>query len=142
MITESRFLTPLRLESIEDKEGAWWLLYPLVYQSVLLQRIFTVPCGTYTDLASVPRIPIIYSLWGNRAHHEAVLHDFGFRVGSGLTFMEANRLFLEAMHVRNKPGYIRYPMFWAVCSPIALMSYNSRDIGYNLKQPPFPKSLP
>jgi hypothetical protein len=38
-----------------------------------------LPTGFQSDGASVPRVPIIYSIWGDRAHREADLHDFSYR---------------------------------------------------------------
>jgi len=114
MITESKFLSTLKIESREDSENIWVLTAPLIYQSKVLDKIIEVPVLFQTDLASVPRIPFIFEAWGNRAHYEAVLHDFGYRIDSGLAFMEANDLFLEAMMVRGKTTGIRYPMYWGV----------------------------
>lgn len=95
---------------------------PLVYYSKLFGRC-EAGKGFECDFASVPRLPIVYSVWGNRAHREGVLHDWAFRknainpkTGKPFTFMEANRLFLEAMECRRKPFYIRYPMYSAVCA--------------------------
>ena len=38
-----------------------------------------LPTGFQSDGASVPRVPIVYSIWGDRAHREADLHDFSYR---------------------------------------------------------------
>ncbi len=112
----SRFISHLNMKPKTDSSNTWVLTTPLVYASDLVGRV-TVPAGFETDLASVPRIPIIYSMWGNRAHREAVIHDYLFRIGSILKvdFAIANKVFLEAMEVRRKPWYIRYPMHWVVC---------------------------
>ena len=37
---------------------------------------FTVPMGSTTDLASVPRLPGAYLLFGGRARRSAILHDW------------------------------------------------------------------
>ena len=66
-----------------------------------------------TDLASVPRIPVIFSMWGNRCHHEATIHDLLY--GTHLTSKkDADLIFLEAMKARGKPLWIREPMYLAV----------------------------
>jgi hypothetical protein len=108
------FISPLRTDLIDD--CYWRLVSPLVYNSKQFGTIM-VPAEFETDLASVPRIPIIYELWGNRAHREAVLHDFVYCYDSEphLSFMDANGLFLEAMNSRNVPVHIRYPMYTGVC---------------------------
>ena len=118
---KSQFLTELDIGLCPSNEGIWWLRTPLVYYSDLLKTEIVVPPAYidvkfYTDLASVPRIPIIYELWGNRAHTEAVIHDFLFCKNSfpSVSFVMANRIFLEAMQVREKPAYISYPMFTGV----------------------------
>lgn len=112
----SRFISHLNMKLKIDTSNTWVLTTPLVYLSDLVGRV-TVSAGFETDLASVPRIPIIYSMWGDRAHREAVIHDYLFRIGSvpEVSFSVANRVFLEAMDVRAKRWYIRYPMYWAVC---------------------------
>ncbi len=112
----SRFITSLDMKLKIDTSNTWVIMNPLIYGSDLIGPV-TVPAGFETDLASVPRIPIIYSLWGNRAHREAVVHDYLFRIDSvpKVSFAMANKVFLEAMEVRGKSWYIRYPMYWAVC---------------------------
>jgi hypothetical protein len=86
----------------------------------------TVPQYFYTDLASVPRLPIAYTMWGDRAHREAVLHDYLYRtdclvndlttgdVYKGVTREFADDMFLEAMRSRHQPFYVRYPMWMGV----------------------------
>ena len=108
---KSEFLTPLRLESLDD--GTWRLLEPLNYNSQIYNGTIIVSKKFTTDLASVPRLPFIYNLWGNRAHYESVLHDWLYQ-----TYLVrkpiADKIFLEAMKVRKKPLWIREPMYLAV----------------------------
>lgn len=112
----AKFLTPLCVDLSEDSDCIWILNKPLVYNSDLVGQV-VVPAGFNSDLASVPRVPFVYSMWGGRSHHEAVVHDLLFRIDAKpeVSWMNANRVFLEAMKVRNKPFHIRYPMFWGVC---------------------------
>lgn len=86
------------------------LLSPLKYGPI------TVPEGFQTDVASVPRIPIIYMLWGDRAHREAVLHDYLYCIDSDpvMTRCEADSTFKEAMISRGQPWRIYYPMWLGV----------------------------
>lgn len=125
----SEFLTELDFKISPSNENVFILKAPLVYYSSLLGREITARDGFNTDLASVPRIPIIYELWGNRAHYEAVIHDLLFRKDSEpvVPFMTANRVFLEAMECRGKPYRIRYPMFWGVCIG-AYPAYHKRRV--------------
>lgn len=125
----SKFLSELNIIEIGDK--LWELHRNLIYQSDLLERTLVVPKGFVTDLASVPRIPIAYQAWGGRCHREAVIHDFLYRIDSKpvVSYMIANRVFLEAAKARNKAWFIRYPMFWGVCLG-GWMSYHRKVVGY------------
>lgn len=109
------FLNDLDIRLTED--GTWRLIRPLHYRSEIAGDI-VVPSGFLTDFASVPRLPFVYETWGNRAHREAVVHDYLYRINSFpvVSFMTANRVFLEAMESRGVSWLIRYPMFWAVCA--------------------------
>jgi len=108
----SRFLTPL---DMRDNEGAadekWVLLAPLVYESDVAGRIITVPAGFPTDLASVPRLPIVYSLCGNVARRAAVVHDYLYTSGRAPRAV-ADAVFLEASAVIGVAGWRRWLM-WA-----------------------------
>lgn len=112
----SEFVTSFVIEGKKGSDGIWILRNPLIYRSDLAGRI-TIPMGFETDLASVPRVPFVYSLWGGRAHREAVVHDYLFRLDASpeVPFSIANKVFLEAMWARQKPSYIRWPMYWGVC---------------------------
>jgi len=111
----SKFLTNLSVELKEDSR-VWIVTFPLIYASDLIDQVL-VPEGFETDFASVPRIPLIYSMWGDRAHREAVLHDYLFRSDSlpETSFDVANEVFLEAMAACDKSWLVRYPMYWGVC---------------------------
>jgi hypothetical protein len=109
----SKFLTDLDVLCIDD--GAWCLDAPLAFESDIL-GVIEVPRGFETDFASVPRIPVFYMLFGDRAHREAVLHDFLFRIDCKppASYSQANRVFLEAMEERGKPFYVRWAMYMGV----------------------------
>lgn len=102
---------------------------PLHFYSQLLRKVVEVPVGFETDLASVPRIPIVFALWGGMVHREGVLHDYLFRIGIPFecTFSQANKVFLEAMKSRNKPFYIRWPIYSGVVIG-GYPSYHKRNI--------------
>ena len=110
----AEFLSNLDIELVSETE--WRLTAPLAYQSDIVGRI-VVPLGFVTDLATVPRVPLVYWFWGSRAHREAVVHDYLCRIGSvpDVSYTETNMVFFEAMTARNKPWYIKYPMYWGVC---------------------------
>jgi hypothetical protein len=112
---ESKFITEL-CATLIDEDTIWVLHEPLVYDSKLLNCRITVPEGFQTDLASVPRVPILYLKWGNRAHREAVIHDYLYRIDSIpiVTFSQANKVFREAMIARGKPEDIHEGMYQGV----------------------------
>jgi len=109
----SKFLTELDVRLRDNK--IWVLDSSLAYESNLVGRI-EVPIRFETDFASVPRLPVIYLLWGDRAHREAVLHDYLYRMDSIplVSFSTANKVFLEAMKIREKNWFVRWPMFLGV----------------------------
>lgn len=130
---KSEFLTPLNYRPIDDKE--YVLLSDLVYRSALLGGTITMPKGFVFDGASVPRIPIVYMLFGDRAHYEAVPHDFGYRSPGHivqvdrpngvvdlvlLTKKMCDDIFLEAMKVRQeeyeKNGIVKHRKGWFIRS--------------------------
>ena len=109
----ARFLGDLELceadENVDD--GTWRLREPLSYSSVVANRVITVPAGFRTDLASVPRLPVVYWLCGGRANKPAVVHDFLYTEGF-LAREIADAVFLEAMEVVGVPVVYRRLM-WA-----------------------------
>jgi hypothetical protein len=122
---KSGFQTALCTELKEGSDGIWIVTKPLKYWSELLNCLIVVPHwfeteGTNdffeTDYASVPRVPIVYEAWGNKAHREATLHDYLYRIDSNplVTRKEADNVFLEAMLSTGKPKRIAYPMYWGV----------------------------
>lgn len=72
-----------------------------------------MPAGFVTDFASVPRVPVVYTAFGDRAHRESVVHDYLYQthlVKKGV----ADRIFLEAMKTRKKSLWVRLGMYWGV----------------------------
>jgi hypothetical protein len=113
---KSEFLTDLVIELV-DEDKIWVLHERLSYWSEELNCQIDVEAGFQTDLASVPRVPVLYLKWGNRAHREAVIHDYLYRINSipVVTFDQANRVFREAMIARGKPKDIYEGMYKGVC---------------------------
>lgn len=127
-----KFLTELKAPLKDGSDEIYVLESPLKYASDLV-GVITVPAGFETDLASVPRLPVLYTLWGGRAHREAVLHDYLYRTDAfpSVEFDQANRVFFEAMTVRDKSWWVRYPMYWGVCLG-GRTSYHKRKVGDKL----------
>jgi hypothetical protein len=111
----SRFLTPLRLERIEDSSadgrGTWRLLADLVYESDVAGITITAPEGFITDLASVPRIPVAFMLTGATGHAAAVIHDACY-TRHWVTRAMADDIFYEALLVLGVPKW-RATLMWA-----------------------------
>lgn len=83
----------------------WRLNSDLVFYSAKFSLLITVPKGFVTDFASVPRVPIVFTLTGDTAHRAATIHDFLYSVkgkigGSRkiiLSRKECDAIFYEAM---------------------------------------------
>ena len=114
---KSIFLSKLDI-LLDVNDCSWTLAAPLQYYSEMLNSLIIVPTGFQTDLASVPRFPLVFDVWGARAHRESVIHDYLYCVGAfpDVTYAQANQIFLEAMKSRGVHWYIRWPMYLAVCA--------------------------
>ena len=104
------FITDL---DVRSKGEQWELLAPLIFESDEYGEII-VPKGFKTNFASVPRIPLVYAMFGNTSHKSATLHDFLYSKGTQFSRAAADALFIEAMKSRGQSKWRRYPMWWAV----------------------------
>lgn len=98
----STFTTPADLRMLGNYR--WQLLAPFEYHvgAFPSPRVITVPVGTVTDLASVPRL-----LWSIFPPHgkwakAAIIHDYLYSKRL-VPRKEADRIFLEAMEVLGVP---------------------------------------
>jgi hypothetical protein len=108
----AKFLTELVLKEADGlDDGEWILGSALVYQSDVADTVFVVPAGFKTDLASVPRIPIVYDLCGDTSSKAAALHDFLYSTHP-VTREMADAVLREASAVTGVPGWRRWLM-WA-----------------------------
>lgn len=128
----AKFLTELDARLLDD-DRIWELDLPLVYESDILKCTISVPRGFQTDFSSVPRVPVAYWFFGDRAHRESVIHDYLYRTDSlpMVQRHQADSVFYEAMNVRNKGIFVRYPMFWGVRLG-GRSSYHKRKVGDKL----------
>lgn len=94
------FIPPsLRLDRVGAPDsGRWALVRSFTFYSAKLGRAFTVPKGFHTDLASVPRLPLMYWLCGATADEAAVIHDFLYATQL-VTRAQADDVFAEAIGV-------------------------------------------
>jgi hypothetical protein len=108
----SGFLNRVDLEAATDQDdGKWILVKPLIYQSDVAKQTFVVPAGFQTDLASVPRLPVIYLLTGDTSSAAAVVHDWLYTSHQVPRAM-ADAVLREASQVTGVPGWRRWLM-WA-----------------------------
>ena len=127
----AKFLTELDVRLL-DADKIWVLDSPLIYRSDLL-GIIAVPAEFQSDFASVPRLPLFYTLFGDRAHRESVIHDYLYRSDSfpSLSRSQADDVFLEAMRCRGKGFFVRYAM-WTGVQAGGWTAYHKRNVGDKL----------
>ena len=99
---KSQFLTPLKVELVDQRQGLWKLTAPLVFWSGFFGQKIEVPDGFVTDFASVPRIPVAYLLAGGDFQAPATLHDYLYRSGI-VTRAIADGMLSEACVVSGVP---------------------------------------
>lgn len=95
--------TRLRVEEAghdSSHRAVWELLEPLVFESRALSAAgattIVVPPVFRTNYASVPRLPLVFLMAGDRAHKEAALHDWLYTVHTYEREL-ADAVFLEAL---------------------------------------------
>ncbi|MCC7310789.1 MAG: DUF1353 domain-containing protein [Sulfuritalea sp.] len=104
MIVE--FPTTLDVRFHHRPEGVRWeLLSPfvtIVNPHTPEQRIIRTQPGFMTDFASVPRLPLVYLAYGNKAHLPAIPHDQLYREGG----TEADRGFADNVFLHGMLGTV------------------------------------
>lgn len=110
----SRFLTRLVIENATGcDDGRWRLVADLLYQSDVVGAVITVPRGFVTDLASVPRLPVVYWLTGGTSNEAAAVHDWLYTTKL-VTRAVADRVLREASAATCVPVWRRWLMYWGV----------------------------
>lgn len=94
----------------EHVEGDKWRLTKPLFYFHRSGKIFIVPAGFECDGDSVPRIPLVYSMYKGRAIQAAWVHDYLYQNQRGKGF--ADWIFLDAMEDQGLPARIRYPIYW------------------------------
>jgi hypothetical protein len=107
----SAFLTPLRMEKTDGDR--WILTDALIYQSDVANQTFVVPRGFETDLASVPRLPVIFWLTGATSEKAAVVHDWLYSTRTVPRKM-ADDVLAEASKAMGVPAWRRGLMWLGV----------------------------
>ncbi len=114
----SAFKTDLVTECVSDTaasgRGIWRVVQPFVYQSDILGRDIMVEPGFLTDYASVPRVPVLYLLFGDTSHRAAVIHDWLYHHHEICDEQTANRVLLEASTVEGIARWRRLGIYLGV----------------------------
>ena len=101
----SEFRSSLEIKLIcpwaNEGRGEWEYLSDLRYYSDLLQEEVIVYKGFRFDMASVPRLPLAFALYGGRYVRPAGVHDL-FCYNGAIPREVADKVFLEAMRVENE----------------------------------------
>lgn len=109
-----RFRSKLRMEVADHQDnGKYIVLEPLVYDSIAAGQTIIVPPGFQTDLASVPRLPLVYWLTGATSTEAAVVHDYLYSTGI-VPRDVADEVLSEASRVTAVPAWRRGLMWSAV----------------------------
>lgn len=76
---------------------------------------FIIPEGMITDFASVPRIPVAYLLFADKAKKSAVWHDWIYgNAPEGFTRKMADEAFLCGMESEGLGYFTRHAMYMGV----------------------------
>lgn len=121
------FISPMCAVPLGLKDGrtVWEQRHnPLIWDCD--QYRIEIMAGVQSDFCSVPRLPVVYSIWGDKAHHEGMLHDYTYRKDcqvyvksnkawvTGMPRDAADALFRKAILSRGYSRAIAYPMWLAV----------------------------
>ena len=110
---EMPFLTAIDLRNDTYNEKNWIVLSVLMYDNKRFGDVDSIPKGFVSDLASVPRVPVAYEMFGGRGNGPAVIHDWNYRTGFR-SRVASDLTFLDGMKDINLPWYIREPMYLGV----------------------------
>lgn len=112
---KNQFITDLCIKTVgeDDEQEKWVLTAPLIFESKRLGCPIIVPSGYHTDLASTPRLPLVYWLFGNTARKAAVLHDFLYGTAM-VTRSMADAIMRDAAEATNVSWLRRWGMWAAV----------------------------
>lgn len=108
------FVTRLRVtkkNGNRNGDDLWELLDPFVVR--VDGNPWVIPAGFETDFASVPRLPVVYTIAGNVAHKSALVHDYLYRL-KGVSRKYADDVFFEAMKTEGVSSLRRNLMYSAV----------------------------
>lgn len=107
---------PLPLIVTPINANQWRLVEPFVYITKEGEEI-EIPKNFVTDFASIPRIPLVWTIIGPPAtglyKEAAIPHDFIYATQT-MSRKKIDKIFLEAMAFLKVPWWKRRIMFYAV----------------------------
>ena len=86
--------------------GLWELVEPYRFNG------FTVPHGFRTDFDSIPRLPVVFAVFKERARTAALIHDYLYSIGYDR--YESDRIFLRMMVAEGVRLRFALPIFLGV----------------------------
>lgn len=101
----------LGVDLLHENPEVWQLNEDFHYKSDVLGELVCVPKGFVTDFASVPRLPVIWWLFGGIAKRPAVIHDYLYSC-KDVSRSQADAVLKEAMEA-NGDGWFNRSAFWA-----------------------------
>lgn len=114
---KTRFISGPPVVSILG-DGKYRLEKPFHYVPRSRERVVIVPIGFESDLASVPRIPVIFAAYGGRGSWAAIIHDYLCHQAQDHVPDRriADEIFLEALQDAGMSQAEAWPMYIAVQS--------------------------
>lgn len=106
-------LSPLRLERRHGEGAGWVVLERFGFYSAVLGREEWVEAGFRTDLASVPRLPLVYMLTGATGDEPAVAHDHLYEQRT-TTRKQADDVFYELAIACGMPRWRAWLMWCGI----------------------------
>lgn len=110
-----RFLTSLITDEAPGQPDKHTLTAPLLFDSTVLGKIVTVPAGFISDYASVPRVPVVFEIFGGDIgdNPAAVVHDFLYSQGL-VPRADCDAVFREALRACGMSAWRATAMYWGV----------------------------
>jgi hypothetical protein len=114
MMKKPYFITMLNITYIGNKVNL--LVSPFRVYSAVLDCIIEVITGFYNDGESVPRLPIVYDLFGNTSLRSGVIHDFLSRSNCPIkvTKKQAACVYYEFCRLTGNSRFQAYAKYIAV----------------------------
>lgn len=115
----ARYITKLDVIQLEDRShggrGTWMVQAPLAYESDKIGQV-VVPVGFVTDFASVPRIPYVFDIAGDKGDMSGTVHDYLYDKDCTLPVSrrQADKVLKEGLIAQGVPKWIAFMMYVAV----------------------------